>query len=124
MRRRAIYIPGLVHENPIPVACRNGPQLVTGLIHPSTPGTHDVPDDIAERVANLWDHMAAILEAADATWDDITKISFYVTDNSTRAAINARWVEQFPDEATRPARHTTVTDVRHGVACEFLAYVE
>jgi 2-iminobutanoate/2-iminopropanoate deaminase len=123
MARLAIHIPGLVHENPIPVACLNGPQLATGLISPLTPGTGEIPEAIEERVANLVAHMAAILEAAGTTWDAVTKINFYVSDNAIRPVINAWWVTQFPDPHTRPARHTSVIATRGDVACDFLGYV-
>ncbi len=123
MTRRAIYIPGLVHENPIPVACRNGPQLMTGLIAPLNPGTREIPEQVDDKIANIFSHIGAILDAADATWDDITKLNFYVTDIAIRPAINVAWLERFPDEATRPARHTQVLDVRGGIGCDFTAYI-
>jgi 2-iminobutanoate/2-iminopropanoate deaminase len=40
-----------------------------------------------------------------------------------RAALNGEWVKMFPDEASRPARHTLalVTDGDALVTCDFVA---
>jgi 2-iminobutanoate/2-iminopropanoate deaminase len=124
MARTAIYVPGLVHQNPIPAACLNGTQLITGMIAPLDPGTQNIPDELDARLANLFGHVEAILDAAGATWDDITKFNFSVSDNTVRAAINEWWVQQFPNPDTRPARHTQVVEVRGGVGCDFIAHVE
>ena len=42
-----------------------------------------------------------------------------------RAALNDEWVKMFPDEASRPARHTLQLsgDSPHQVTCDFTAVI-
>ena len=42
-----------------------------------------------------------------------------------RAALNEEWVKMFPDEASRPARHTLSlsADSAHHVTCDFMAVI-
>jgi 2-iminobutanoate/2-iminopropanoate deaminase len=122
MARRSIDIVGLSHENPIPVASRIGPLLVTSVIMPFNPGTRDTPDALEDKVANLFTHMGAILDAAGGTWDDIAKVEFFVKDIAYRSALNAPWEAKFPDATSRPARHTQVAG--GSVSCVFTAFIE
>jgi len=43
-----------------------------------------------------------------------------------RAALNEEWVKMFPDEASRPARHTLQLsgDSPHHVTCDFTAVID
>ncbi len=68
-----------------------------------------------------------MLEGAGATWDDMAKMTFYVTDPATaRPALNGPWLERFPDPDSRPSRYTM--KVEGGgpamISCDFVAYVE
>ena len=122
MKRVSIDIAGLTHENPIPVATRIGPLLVTSIISPFNPGTRDIPDSLDDKVANLFAHMGEILEAAGGTWDDVAKVEFFVKDIAYRSALNAPWAEKFPNPQSRPSRHTQVSS-GGSVSCVFTAYI-
>jgi 2-iminobutanoate/2-iminopropanoate deaminase len=121
--RRSIAIEGLAHLTAIPVATRIGPLLVSSVISPFDPGTRDVPAAIEDQYANLFRHVGLMLDAGGATWADVAKMEFWVPDASWRAALEAPWLECFPDETTRPARHT---HVGHGTAASasFIAWIE
>jgi enamine deaminase RidA (YjgF/YER057c/UK114 family) len=121
--RRSISIPGLSHLTAIPVATRVGPLLVSSVIAPFDPGTRHVPETIEAQVANIFSHVDAMLRAAGATWDDVAKMSFWVAEPAHRDAIEAPWVERFPDAASRPSRHTHVTRGAQMATADFLAYV-
>jgi enamine deaminase RidA (YjgF/YER057c/UK114 family) len=123
--RRSIEVDGLSHVNPIPVATRIGPLLVSSVIAPFDPGSRKVPDTPEAQIANLFTHAGAILEAGGATWDDVAKMTFFVSDIAFRDAINEPWAERFPDPASRPSRHTQVTPGggRPMITCDLLAYV-
>jgi 2-iminobutanoate/2-iminopropanoate deaminase len=123
MTRRSIHIPGLSHENPIPVASLNGPLLVTSVISPFNPGTREVPEALEDKIANLFTHMGAILAEAGGTWDDVAKVNFFVKDIAYRTSLNAPWVEKFPDPESRPARHTQVAAAGGAIGCDFIAYI-
>ena len=56
--------------------------------------------------------------------DDIIKINFWMKEPATgRAALNGEWVKMFPDEGSRPARHTLAlgADSNALVTCDFVA---
>ncbi|MEO5901869.1 MAG: Rid family hydrolase [Ilumatobacteraceae bacterium] len=121
--RESIAIPGLSHLTAIPVATRIGPLLVSSVIAPFDPGTRHVPDTIDEQIANIFAHVGAMLDAARATWDDVAKMSFWLADPAHRAALDAPWLEHFPDDASRPSRHTHVSKGAPTATADFLAYV-
>lgn len=124
-RRRGIHIEGFSHSNPIPVATRLGPLLVSSLIVGKDPATGEVPDGIAEQCRHIFRHVSAMLEAAGATPDDVVKMDFWVPDPAQgRAIINEEWRRLFPDPGSAPARHTHpgVAGERW-VRAEFTAYI-
>jgi enamine deaminase RidA (YjgF/YER057c/UK114 family) len=124
--RQSIEIEGFGHQNPIPAASRIGPLLVSSVVAPMNPGTRDVPEDMDSQIANLFTHVGRILEAGGAGWDDVAKMTFFVSTMAFRDAINAPWVERFPDAEHRPARHTLLVpsgSSRPTVTCEVMAFV-
>jgi 2-iminobutanoate/2-iminopropanoate deaminase len=123
MARRSIHIAGLSHENPIPVATRIGPLLMTSVISPFNPGTREVPDELDDKIANLFTHMGAILDEAGGTWADVAKVTFFVKDIAYRSSLNAPWAEKFPDPESRPSRHTQLA-AGGSISCDFVAYIE
>lgn len=127
MARRSIDIEGFGHLNPIPAASRVGPMVMSSVISPYEKGSRELPPTLEAQVENLFSHVGAILDAAGATWDDMVKMTFYVSELAARAVINGPWVARFPDPESRPARHTIVLpadDPNVLVRGEFVAYVE
>lgn len=110
------------HGNPIPTASKIGPLICSSVIGPRDPLTGAVPAGADAQIANLFIHMGSILEAAAATWAQVAKIDFFVSEQAHREAINPCWVEHFPDERSRPARHTHVLPDAGPVTCSFIAY--
>ena len=121
--RRSIHISGLSHLTAIPVATRIGPLVVSSVIAPFDPGTRLVPDTIEAQIANIFTHVAAMLDAAGATWDDVAKMSFWLSEPEHRNALEAPWLERFPDETSRPSRHTHITKGAPTATADFIAYV-
>jgi 2-iminobutanoate/2-iminopropanoate deaminase len=123
-RRQSVNFPGFAHSNPIPNASRIGNIMMSSVISGVDPGTRSMPPDLAGQVANLFAHVRNAVEAAGGHVDDIIKINFWMKEPATgRAALNGEWVKMFPDEASRPARHTLalVTDGDALVTCDFVA---
>ena len=111
MARRSIEVPGLGHRGlPIPVASVVGNLLVSGGINPVDPATGVIPDDADGQVALAFANVRLVLEAAGGTIADIVKITVFTTDKSIRPVVDKYWTEMFPDEASRPARHTLSAD--------------
>jgi 2-iminobutanoate/2-iminopropanoate deaminase len=124
MTRRSIEIEGFHHANPIPGASRVGPLLASSVIAARDPGSDRVPEDADGQIANLFHHVEEMLRTAGADWRHVVKMNFYVPDIKMRSAINAPWLERFPDPDSRPARHTQADAERTDCACDFLAYVD
>lgn len=121
--RRAIDIAGFSHRNPIPAAARLGPLLVSSMVVGYDGGTTVVPKEPSAQVENIFSHVAAILDSAEATWADVVRMTFYVSDLKLRPVINSLWLTHFPDPETRPARVTHPGGADLGIRAEFMAYV-
>ena len=122
--RRGINGARARHQNPIPNASRVGNIVMSSVISGTNPGTRELPPDLAGQMANLFAHVRADIEAAGGSVDDIIKMTFWMQDPTTgRAAINDEWVKMFPNEASRPARHTQPSSGGGNalVTCDFVA---
>jgi 2-iminobutanoate/2-iminopropanoate deaminase len=124
-RRRSIEVEGLSHSAPIPMGARVGPLLVSSGISGQDPATGQVPGDVAEQVRLVYANLRRVLAAGGADAGDVVKLTFFVRDRAVRAAIDEEWLAMFPDEASRPARHTLVAELPPAfeVQCEVIAHV-
>jgi len=123
-KRRSIDFPGFRHLNPIPNASRIGNIVMSSVINGVTPGTRDLPLDLEQQLANMFAHIKSAVEAAGGTVEDIIKVNVWMKEPMTqREALNREWVKLFPDEASRPARHTMPLgpDSKALVTCDFIA---
>ena len=72
--------------------------------------------------------MGNMLTTAGAGWDDMAKVTFFVSNPAeARTALNGPWVEKFPDANSRPSRHTMQVPDSGGkmkISCVFTAYVD
>ena len=126
-KRKSIEIEGLKHTMPIPNASRIGPFVATGSIFGTDPTTGKIPPDLESQVRNVFANVRRIIEAAGGTTDDILKLNVWMKDKSQRALVNEEWLKMFPDEHSRPARHTHGgEDLAPGVLiqCEMMAVIE
>jgi enamine deaminase RidA (YjgF/YER057c/UK114 family) len=125
-KRRSIEIPGLRHENPIPLASQIGPFLATSGVFGKDPATGAIPPDIESQCALMFANLRLILAAAGGSPEDIIKMTFWVKDKALRPHVNKEWLAMFPDEHSRPARHSLLNADLPGAAlvqCEFLAII-
>ncbi|HLG76642.1 MAG TPA: RidA family protein [Ktedonobacteraceae bacterium] len=126
-RRQSIEIEGLSHGGmPIPLASKIGNVLISGGMMGMEPGSGTLPENIEEQCHHLFNNVRRLMEVAGGSLDDILKMTFYVKDRTSRAAINREWVAMFPDEASRPARHTLSADLPGPllVQCEIYAILQ
>jgi 2-iminobutanoate/2-iminopropanoate deaminase len=125
--RKSIYIDGFSHgANPVPAACLNGPLLTTGAIFGTVRETGKVPADEEEQCRLMFENARRILEAAGASWAQVSKMTFFLHPEASRPLVNKYWVEAFPDEASRPARHVIVTHTLPAsmrMQCDLLAWL-
>jgi len=106
--RESFNVPPMVHANPIPSASRVGNMLYTSVISGRDPATGNVPESVDEQAVNAFKNLSNILAKAGATAGDVAHVTVFVRDISVRPHVNTPWVEMFPDENSRPARHTIV----------------
>lgn len=114
-KRQVLHIKGSKHKNPIPTAIKIRNMVFTSAIIGSDPDTGEVPEDVRDEVANLFHYIREIMREAGGTTDDIAHLSVLVTNRKYVENVNKEWLKMFPDENNRPARHTTVQDLRKGV---------
>jgi 2-iminobutanoate/2-iminopropanoate deaminase len=112
MARRSIEVPGLHHKAPIPQAAVVGNLLVSGGISPIDPETGATPDGTDEQVALAFANVRRVLAAAGGTPEEVVKCTVFVRDRAIRPVVDKYWVEMFPDEASRPARHMLPADLQ------------
>lgn len=103
-KRTSIYLDAFGHGNPIPVACRVGNILTSGIVYGQDPATGKVAPTLDEQCTLMFRHMRTIVEAGGGTVDDIVKITVWMMDRSQREPLNREWLAMFPDPANRPAR--------------------
>jgi enamine deaminase RidA (YjgF/YER057c/UK114 family) len=119
IKRKSIEGPGIpVHVNPIPAASLVGNVLFSSLILGKDPDTGELPPDADVQIRNAFRLVRTIVEQAGGSVDDIGKMDIVLRDRETRSMVNPYWLEMFPDETSRPARHTASGDLRPGVEIE------
>ena len=126
-KRRNIEVPGLDHTNPIPLATMMGPFLVSGGIPGRDPATGRTGADFDAQVVLMFENVRRVVQAAGGTTDDIIKLTVWMKSGRDKKTLNAEWLAMFPDENSRPARHTFVYDdlpLDYAIQCEIMAVIE
>lgn len=106
--RESIEIPPVVHNNPIPMACRVGNVLFTSGISGADPQTGEMPQSQEQQAFNAFANLKRVLDKAGAVPEDVVHVTVLLKDNAYRELINKAWLQMFPDEASRPARHSLI----------------
>jgi 2-iminobutanoate/2-iminopropanoate deaminase len=123
--RQSFELEGYSHgNNPIPAVARIGNLIMTGGISGIDLATGKMPDSIATQCANMFELAAKILIAADASLDDVIKVTVFLKPDLSRDALNSQWLRYFPDPHSRPVRHTLINPHLPGamlVQCEMTA---
>ena len=114
------------HDAPIPMGVRVGNMVFSSGIAGKDPADGSLPPDPARQAELMFLNVRTLLERAGATLDDVAHLTVWVKDNAYREHLNREWLEAFPDEDDRPARHTLVSDLRGGmlIQCELVAVLE
>lgn len=108
-RREVLKIEGVTHgKAPIPLAAKIDNLVFSSALIGKNPATDAVPDSLDEEIRWLFRHVETLMEKAGGSTDDIVKMNVLIRDNSVRETINKYWLEMFPNEDDRPARHITV----------------
>jgi enamine deaminase RidA (YjgF/YER057c/UK114 family) len=125
-KRKSITWAGFKHENPIPNASMIGNILMSSIISGRDPQTGKAPPEAEAQIANIFKQIKAGVEAAGGTVDDIIKVNFWVRDPAVgRKMLNGEWTKMFPNDSSRPARHTLAlpANAPNHVTCDFVAVI-
>jgi len=117
-------VPGLDHDNPIPMGCRIGSLMMSSGIFGMDPETGKAPDDIEGQCRLMFANIRRVMEAAGGSTDDIIKMVVWTKDKAFKDAMNKEWTAMFPDPHSRPARHTMLYSGLSGnylIQCEIIA---
>ena len=86
---------------------------------PVTPATGEVPEGIAAQTEQSCKNVAALMEAAGVTMDNVVKTTCFLADIADFAAFNEVYAKYF---TSKPARScVAVKDLPKGVLCEIEA---
>lgn len=107
---RSIHVDGVKHGAPIPMGARVGNMIFSSGIMGADPATGTVPEDLESQCVFAFANMKTMVENAGGTIKNIGTIKVYMKNRSQREAVNRPWLEMFPDEDDRPARHAIEYD--------------
>ncbi len=91
------------HVGPVPQAVEAGGWVYVSALFGVDPATHAIPDDARAEAEQLFDNLAAILDAAGSALTDVVRVGIVMRHlQRDRPTFNAVWAERFGDH--RPAR--------------------
>lgn len=118
-RRQCYEIPGVDHGSaPIPMAARVGAAFQTSAIMGKDPATNELPSDGAKQVEFVFRNTRTLLDVAGVALDQVTFIEVLLADQELRGEVNKHWLDWYPDEHDRPARHTNVRELPGGMVVQ------
>jgi len=121
MPRQTFSLPGLSPGAAAPDLARVGNLFFTSGVRGVDVRTGALPEDPAEQFLNAWHNLAALVDRAGLSLDNVGLVSNFIDSQEYRPHINAGWLELFPSKSDRPARKTTSYPLPHGVGVELQA---
>jgi 2-iminobutanoate/2-iminopropanoate deaminase len=113
--RESFDLEGISHSVPIPFGTRVGNTVFSSGIMGVDPASGQLAEGLAAQIRFAFSNMESLLRKAGGTLEDVGHIRVLVPEESYRSAVNEEWLRAFPDERSRPARHTVVTPLRGGM---------
>ena len=125
-RRRSVFIDPVRHTAPIPMAAVVGNLLMTSGIMGADPSTGELAASTEDQARFVFENLERVLAEAGGSVDDVVHVTVFVKDLAYREAVNVPWLDRFPDEGNRPARHTVQADLPGAmlVQIEVVAVIE
>lgn len=100
--------------------------IFSSAIMGADPATGKWPQDAEQQVILAFRNMASVIELGGGKVGDIGRVTLLIDNEGVRKLIDPVWVEWFPDELDRPARHIVCSPLRSGlvIQIEFIAVLE
>ena len=114
-KRKTIHVKGMEHGAPIPNGAAIGNLVFSSAISGKDAGTGVLERDPSEQAQAMFRNLRLFMEQAGATPDNIVHMKVYLKEEKYRDAVNQSWLEMFPDEHDRPARHAVKVELRGDV---------
>jgi len=114
-KRKSIHIHGMEHGAPIPNGVVLGNLVFSSAISGKDAKTGVLSEDPAEQARAMFRNLTLFMEKAGGTSDNIAHMKVYLKEEKYRDAVNQAWLEMFPDEHDRPARHALKVELRGNV---------
>lgn len=125
MPKRVSVYEGTTHLNPIPFGCRIGNMFFTGGVGARNPHTREISDTVEGQIEQMVTNLRNGLKTAGGTFENVGMVHLTVKDESVRKLFNETWVQMFPDENSRPARHTEITpEMETFISMEVIAVMD
>ncbi len=123
--RESFDIPPVMHNAPIPMVTRVGNMVFTSGVMGSDPHTGEMPEAVEDQAKNCFRNLEKALAKAGAKTSDVGRVTVLLKSGASRQLVNVPWLEMFPDEHSRPARHATIVEsLNFGIQIEAIACVE
>jgi enamine deaminase RidA (YjgF/YER057c/UK114 family) len=106
------------------MGCIIGSLMMTSGIFGMEPETRKTPDDVESQCRLMFENIRRVMAAAGGSPGDIIKLVVWAKDKTFKSAMNKEWLAMFPDEHSRPARHTMMYNGFAGnilIQCEIVA---
>src|ERR1044071_191436 len=114
-KRKSIHIKGMEHGAPIPNGAVIGNIVFSSAISGKDAKTGVLSSNPDEQAEAMFRNLRLFLEEARATPDSIGYMTVFLKEEKYRDAVNKSWIEMFPDEHDRPARHAVNAELRGDV---------
>jgi 2-iminobutanoate/2-iminopropanoate deaminase len=121
-KRTCFSLPGLSPSGTAPDLTKVGRLFFTSGIRGIDLKSGELPEDPAEQFRNAWHNLAAVVEGAGLSLDNIGLVTNFLDAQDHRTHINPGWLELFPNKDNRPARKTTAFPLPEGEAVQLQAF--
>lgn len=110
-KREIIDISPVSHNAPIPMAVKIRDLVFSSAIMGADPETGELPKAAEEQARFVFQNLRAVMEQAGGDVDDIAHVNVFLKELSYKEIVNGEWLQMFPDERDRPARHSIQADL-------------
>jgi len=114
VKRIVIELAARAGQPNIPAAVVLGDLILPSVISGRDPAAPTQSNDPETQIRQAFVNMKTVIEAAGGMLDGIGKVTVYLKDFDHRRHVNTCWIEMFPDERNRPARHVLRADLQGG----------
>jgi 2-iminobutanoate/2-iminopropanoate deaminase len=90
------------------MAAQVGAVFHSSGIPPTDPATGTIPEEGERQVELAFGNAAALLGVAGLGPADVVYLDVFLANDSLRPTVNKHWLNWYPDEHDRPARHVNL----------------